>query len=182
MAHPLHKIRDVWYCAAVVVGVAVLSIMALSCIIPTPAEFETDAGTNAPPFIVWDSADPPFIPPFELTKTARKKLIVTVGDVDLEQSLRVRLCLRDTDVTGTPVLLFVWEQTTGPSTDGSPLRRPVVTTDLPLCQTLSGTSGQPHYLYVVVTDGNFTASSIGCDVTEGSGSSTAVWTFLCTDQ
>jgi hypothetical protein len=156
---------------------AACATMTLSCV--WPAEYEADAGTPAPPYIVWESAYPPFFPTQAFNEIDHVPFTVTVGDADVNVPLKVRFCERKTP-QGTSYLQS--EQTVAPSPDHTTNRLPVQSDYIYPCGVFSSADvplETIRYLYVVVTDGAFAVQSAGCEVPEGSRSATAAWPFTC---
>ncbi|HEY3360146.1 MAG TPA: hypothetical protein VGQ83_43240 [Polyangia bacterium] len=173
VARPLHTIRCVVDHVPLVVGV-VLSLVAIGCIIPVEPEYRDGGTPNSPPYI--EDVIPALEVQQSLRATDRPSFTVTVADVNLEQNLEVRFCYRrnledEYHIADNPYPL-------GPSTDGKPERKPVATAGLALCKPSDMFTAETHYLYVVVTDGEFT-DKFGCDVTDGSASDKAFWSFTC---
>jgi hypothetical protein len=167
----------VWEHVPVVV-VVVLSIVAIGCIIPQDPEYRDGGTPNSSPYIVWQSADPAFIPELSLTTTSKTQFVLKVGDADLEQDLYVRFCYLESS-SNPDALIYFNEKRTGPSLDGSPDRKTVTSDPMSLC-ALQATN-ETHYLFVVVSDGGFTQPHASCEVLPGAGSAWGWWSFTCTD-
>ena len=159
------------------VAAAACATMSLSCV--WPAEFEPDAGTPAPPYVVWDSAFPAFLPTQAFNEVDKANFTVTVGDANVDLPLKVRFCERKT-TQGTGYLVV--EKLVDPSSPKrKPDRTPVQTDNFNPCGFFSSAEVPPgaiRYLYVVVTDGSFTLPSAQCDVAAGLWA-TAAWPFTC---
>jgi len=152
--------------------------MTTACI--WPAEYEPDSGVNPPPYIVWDSAEPPFVPQLTLPTNRKTAFTVTVGDADVNQTLTVRFCARKDTIAGTAYVLVNTEKEIAPTRDHT-VDRPALTSDpFDVCTVFNDT-GATHYIYVFVTDGSFLVPGVGCDLTSGAGYAQAAWSFTCTD-
>jgi hypothetical protein len=167
--------------AAALVGTAAVALatMSLSCV--WPAEYERDGGVNPPPYVVWDTAFPPFLPVLAFNDADYQTVLtVKVGDADVDQQLLVRFCARKT-TQGADYIVNT-EKLVEPTSSRTPDRKPVSTDAFNPC-TIGFDSPVPaeqtRYLYVVVTDGSFRTPNNGCDVTPGAGSATGVWPFTC---
>ena len=150
----------------------------MSCSLIAPAEFEPDAGPVPPPYIVWESAFPPFFPTLSYNERDVAVFTVTVGHADPSRLLRVRFCARET--AESAFILVNTEKLVEPTPTKTLERKPVSTDEFNICTLFVGSDpSATHYLYVVVTDGAFRVPNVGCDVSPGAGYDMAGWSFRC---
>lgn len=122
-----------------------------ACVIPPPGDFaEADAGPSSPPVIV-SAADPYEFPEMNVVRTDPPRLALTLRDVDLEDTLFVRLYVD----YGLPVESnFAASCTAVPSGMQERIADCATST---LCNQI--TDEAPHFLEAMVADLEFLSDS-----------------------